>query len=88
MRCRDCGHDLCVLIRSGEAARLRVAAGISQRRMAAALGIKRETFSLLERNRQRPHLALAGRYARVLRGLANHEEGTRATAEAWARMAG
>ena len=88
-----CDHGLCALIRSGEAARLRIAARISQETMAAGLGIARPTFSHLERGHREPHTALAGRYARVLRGLANHAAGARAAigmarAEAWARMAG
>jgi transcriptional regulator with XRE-family HTH domain len=66
------------LMRSGEAGRLRSSAGISQATMAAGLGISRQRLSRLECGYgSSPGLAFAGRWLRVLRGLANHEAVTR-----------
>ncbi|HEV2452208.1 MAG TPA: helix-turn-helix transcriptional regulator [Streptosporangiaceae bacterium] len=75
------------LIRSGEAGRLREAAGISQATMAGGLGIARMTLCRVENRQQRPGRFLAGRWLRVLRGLANHEAVTKELAAAWRRGA-
>lgn len=64
------------LIRSGEAGRLREAAGISQTTMAKGLGIARKNLSAMENGRMPQRYGIAGRYLRVLRGLANHEAAT------------
>lgn len=61
------------LIRSGEAGRLREAAGISQVTMAAGLGIARKNFSAMENGRLPQRYGIGPRYLRVLRGLARHE---------------
>lgn len=42
--------------------------------MGAALGITRQAFWAVETGYSRPGPALAARYLRVLRGLANHDE--------------
>lgn len=65
------------LIASGEAKRLRQAAGLSQAAMAAALDITREAFYRAENGRRRPGPGFAARYARVLAGLANHDQVSR-----------
>lgn len=62
------------LTRTGEARRLREAAGISRGTMGAALGITRQAFWSVEAGRYPPGRDLAVRYLRVLRGLANHDE--------------
>lgn len=65
---------LCALLSSGEARRLREAAGISRAVLAAALGVSEVTVGRQESGTWRPRsLDLAGRYARILRGLASHD---------------
>jgi DNA-binding XRE family transcriptional regulator len=87
---RQEGHDppnpssvLRDLIRSGEAGRLRQAAGISQVTMAAGLGIARANFSAMENGRMPQRYGIGPRYLRVLRGLARHEAVTEEMATAW-----
>jgi DNA-binding XRE family transcriptional regulator len=73
------------LIRSGEAGRLREAAGLSQATMAAGLGVSRKALSRIENGHIRTprYLDFAGRYLRVLQGLARHEAVTEEMATAW-----
>ena len=65
------------LIRAGEARRLREAAGISTATMGAGLGITRKAFWAVETGHFAAGPALAARYLRVLRALANHDEVSR-----------
>lgn len=67
------------MTRTGEARRLRKAAGISGKAMAAVLGISPGYLANIESGRRLPLAgsALAASYGRVLRGLANHEQVSR-----------
>lgn len=67
------------LIRSGEARRLRKDARIRATVMAAVLGISPAHLANIEAGRRIPPAgtALAASYARILRGLANHDEVSR-----------
>lgn len=67
------------LIRSGEARRLRLAAGVRARTVAAALGISKSYFANIEAARRipPPGSALEASYTRILRGLANHAQVSR-----------
>lgn len=55
---------------------LRVRAGIRQRTIAAALGTSQATISGLERSWRYPRSELGRAYARVIAGLARHEQVT------------
>jgi DNA-binding XRE family transcriptional regulator len=51
--------------------------------MAAGLGIARKNLSKIENGRYPRNLDFAGRYLRVLRGLARHEAVAEEMATAW-----
>jgi DNA-binding transcriptional regulator YiaG len=57
-------------VRSGRGARLRLAAGISQGELAAAIGVSAPTLSRWEAGDRRPRGDAAVAYARELRKLA------------------
>ena len=58
--------------RSGRGERLRVAAGLSQGEMAAAIGVTPACISRWEAGDRRPRGAAAVAYAQLLRELAAH----------------
>lgn len=57
--------------RSGRAARLRRAAGVSQSELAAAVGVTPSAISRWESGRRYPRAEAAAAYARALRTLAS-----------------
>src|SRR5262249_2340366 len=61
--------------RSGEGRRLRQAAGLSLRELAAQVGVDAATLDRWERGQARPRRAAALRYQRVLSALANAVSG-------------
>lgn len=66
--------SLADLIRSGEARRLRVESGLSQRTMARGLCVSPEMLCRMERgHRIAKEPGLAARYLRVLAGFQRHE---------------
>lgn len=66
-----------VLVKTGEARRLRKAAGISLKTMAAGIGVSQGVLSQSERGRVSPAGVPARAWLRVLRGLAWHEQAVR-----------